>query len=60
MKKRIIWAFSIFLMLSAAVNPCYAIKIGLETDAEHIGIGASVETSLIDANTNKTVQSLKL
>lgn len=59
MKKRIIWAFSIFLMLSAAVNPCYAIKIGLETNAEHIGIGASVETSLIDANTNKTVTKLE-
>ena len=38
-----------------AANPCYAIKIGLQTGVDKIGIGASAETSLIDANTNKTV-----
>lgn len=41
--------------MSIFATPCYAIKIGLQTEVERIGIGASDETSLIDANTNKTV-----
>ncbi len=56
MKKRILTiSAGLFFMLSAFQNPCYAIKIGLQTDVDRIGIGASLETSLIDANTNKTV-----
>ena len=44
----------IFLML-LSINPSYAIKIGLITDASQIGVGSSNATSIIDANTNKTV-----
>ena len=56
MKKRFfIVSAGLFLMLSTFANPCYAIKIGLQTEVDHIGIGSSLETSLIDANTNKTV-----
>lgn len=56
MKKRFfIVSAGLFLMLSIFANPCYAIKIGLQTEVDHIGIGSSLETSLIDANTNKTV-----
>lgn len=42
-----------------AANPCYAIKIGIQTGVDKIGIGASAETSLIDANTNKTVMTFE-
>lgn len=38
-----------------SINPSYAIKIGLITDASQIGIGSSNATSLVDANTNKTI-----
>ena len=38
-----------------SINPSYAIKIGLITDASQIGVGSSNATSIIDANTNKTV-----
>lgn len=56
MKKRyFIVLAGLLLMLSIFANPCYAIKIGLQTEVDHIGIGSSLETSLIDANTNKTV-----
>ena len=56
MKKRIFTILAgVFCILSAFSSPCYAIKIGLQTEVDRIGIGASAETSLIDANTNKTV-----
>lgn len=38
-----------------SANPCYAIKIGLQVNASWVGVGSSGATSLIDANTNKTV-----
>lgn len=38
-----------------STNPTYAIKIGLLVNSSQIGIGSSNETSIIDANTNKTV-----
>lgn len=53
--KRAIFLSAIVFMLSICATPCYAIKIGLQTDVDSIGIGASAETALIDANTNKTV-----
>lgn len=53
--KRVIISVAIVFSLSMSINPCYAIKIGLQEGVDRIGIGASVETSLIDANTNKTV-----
>lgn len=53
--KKFVLSFFIFFVMSFLANPCYAIKIGLQTEVDRIGIGASAETSLIDANTNKTV-----
>ena len=53
--KRLTLSFFIIFVMSIFATPCYAIKIGLQTEVERIGIGASDETSLIDANTNKTV-----
>ncbi len=58
MKRKFFTAFTMFLLFTASVNPCYAIKIGLQTGVDRVGIGSSVETSLIDANTNKTVTKL--
>ncbi len=53
--KRLTLSFFIIFLMSVFANPCYAIKIGLQTEVDRIGIGASAETSLIDANTHKTV-----
>lgn len=36
-------------------NPANAIKIGLQTGVDRIGVGSSNATSLIDANTNRTI-----
>ena len=41
-----------------SANPCYAIKIGLQVNASWVGVGSSGATSLIDANTNKTVTKI--
>ena len=49
----LIFVFTIFVP-----NPANAIKIGLQTGVDRIGIGSSNATSLIDANTNKTVVKL--
>lgn len=56
--KRIILAFTLFLLAINASSPCYAIKIGLQTAVDRIGVGSSKDTSIIDANTNKTVCKL--
>ena len=45
--------FFIVLFLLFFIQPCYAIKIGLETDANRVYIGASTEAEIIDCNTNK-------
>jgi len=36
-------------------QPCYAIKIGLETDASRVYMGASTQAEIIDCNTNKLI-----
>ena len=41
-----------FLFLT---QPSFAIKIGLETDANKVYIGASTEAEIIDCNTNKSL-----
>ena len=45
---------AVLIMLLGAM-PSHAIKIGIITNASRIGVGSSKETSIIDANTNKTV-----
>lgn len=51
--------FSLYIVLVLAfifsINPSHAIKIGIITNASQIGVGSSNETSLIDANTNRTI-----
>ncbi len=51
MKK--ILTFLVFVLFS--FNPSYAIKIGLQTNVNKIGIGASTEAVLVDANLHKTI-----
>ncbi len=53
--KKIILFSTVFLLALISSNPCYAIKIGLQTGVERIGVGSSNDTSIIDANTNRTV-----
>lgn len=54
MKKIIVLAI-VFLFSIFNSSPSYAIKIGVIVGASQIGIGSSNATSIIDANTNKTV-----
>ena len=44
----------IFLLIFF-VQPCFAIKIGLETDVRKTYIGASTEAEIIDCKTNKLI-----
>ena len=46
----LLFIISIFL-----VQPCFAIKIGLQTDVNKTYIGASTEAEIIDCNTNKLI-----
>ncbi len=50
----------ILLILAILIfaNPCYAIKIGLQTAVGSASVGTSVKGTIIDANTNKTVCDL--
>lgn len=48
----------IFVLMLFVQNPASAIKIGLQTGVDRIGVGSSNATSIIDANTNKTVVNL--
>lgn len=48
----------IFVLMLFVQNPANAIKIGLQTGVDRIGVGSSNATSIIDANTNKTVVNL--
>lgn len=52
---KIIIAFTFLIMAITTVNPCYALKVGIIVNSEQIGVGSSKATSIIDANTNKTV-----
>lgn len=57
MKKIVTVCFVLALNLMIQ-NPCFAIKIGLQTAVKETGIGASTEAVIIDANTNKSICSL--
>lgn len=58
MKKLLLLNLFIFFTLIGFQNPCYAIKIGLRTNAKTLVTGTSVKSSIIDANTNHTICSL--
>lgn len=53
--KKILLLFTILIF----ANPCYAIKIGLQTAVGSTSVGTSVKGTIIDANTNKTVCNLE-
>ena len=55
MKKRLLLFLLVLAGFLCLNSPCYAIKIGLQVNADWAGIGSSGDTSIIDANTNKTV-----
>ena len=54
MKKIIAFIFICFLF----AQPCFAIKIGLQTGVETASVGTSVKGIIIDANTNKSICDL--
>lgn len=53
--RKISLVFIIFVLAIFIPNPANAIKIGLQTGVDRIGVGSSNATSLIDANTNRTI-----
>lgn len=55
MKRILLLSTVLLLAIFSTSNPSYAIKIGLQTGVDRIGIGSSNNTSIIDANTNRTV-----
>lgn len=57
--KKIFLTFSILFLTQFIANPCFAIKIGLQTAVESAGIGTSVKGVIIDANTNHSVCDLE-
>lgn len=57
MKKIILLVF-IFCLNLVFASPCFAIKIGLQTEVESTGVGTSVSGKIIDANTNHTICDL--
>lgn len=52
---KIIIALTFLIIAITTANPCYALKVGIIVNSEQIGVGSSKTTSIIDANTNKTV-----
>lgn len=57
--KKVILIFSIFVLMQIFASPCYAIKIGLQTDTESAGVGTSVKGVIVDANTNHNICDLE-
>lgn len=53
--KKILVLLTILIINLILTNPCYAIKIGLLTQVEEVGVGTNVNGRMIDVNTNKTV-----
>lgn len=47
--------FFILIVSLFFIQPCFAIKIGLQTDVNRTYIGASEEAEIIDCNTNKLI-----
>lgn len=47
--------FLLFLALIIFIQPCFAIKIGLQTNAGRTYIGSSTQAEIIDCNTNKLI-----
>lgn len=53
--KKISLVYFVLILSFFIQNPANAVKIGLQYGVGRIGVGSSNATSLIDANTNKTV-----
>ena len=47
--------FFIFIISLFFTQPCFAIKIGLQTEVNRTYIGASTQAEIIDCNTNKLI-----
>jgi len=57
--KKILVLFTILLLNILAVNPCHAIKIGLHTGVDSVGVGTDIDGRMISMHTNKTVSIVK-
>ncbi len=54
--RKIVILFAVLIM--SLFNPSYAIKIGVQTNVSKVGVGASTDAVIIDANTHKSVCSI--
>lgn len=50
--------FLIFILMLLFTQPCFAIKIGLQTEVNRTYIGASTKADIIDCKTNKLIYTL--
>ena len=50
--RKLLFLIAVFIFF---IQPCFAIKIGLETNAKRTYIGASTKAEIIDCNTNKLI-----
>lgn len=57
--RKVILFSTFFLIAILTSSPCHALKIGLQTGVDRIGVGSSNDTSIIDANTNRTVCAIE-
>lgn len=56
--RKILFVFSIIAFNLIFASPCFAIKIGLQTEVDSSAVGTSVKGVIIDANTNRSVCDL--
>lgn len=57
--RKISLIYLILIFALSVQNPANAIKIGLQSGVDRVGVGSSNETAIIDANTNKTVVKIE-
>ena len=50
--RKLLFLITVFLFF---IQPCFAIKIGLQTDVNKTFIGASTKAEIIDCETNKLI-----
>ena len=56
--KKVLILFSFIIFNFVFANPCFAIKIGLQTAVDSSAVGTSVKGVIIDANTNRSICDL--
>lgn len=56
--KRFLVLISVFLAQIIFISPCFAIKIGLQSNVEHTFIGASTQAQIVNARSDKLLYTM--